>query len=292
MVQVSGWSLPVSTQSGTLFIVATPIGNLEDLSPRAQRVLGEVDRIAAEDTRHSRRLLDHFGIATPMLALHEHNEPVASAGLIARLLQGESIALISDAGTPLISDPGYVLVREARQAGIPVVPVPGPSALITALSACGLPTDRFVYEGFLPSKRAARRKQLEQLAAESRTLVFYEAPHRIEDTLADLRELFGDSREAVLARELTKRFETFLTGDLATLAGQLQADEDQRRGEFVIIVHGAPEATVDRHETDRVLRILLEELPLKQAARLAAAIRGERKNELYQRALGWQQGEK
>jgi 16S rRNA (cytidine1402-2'-O)-methyltransferase len=282
----------VSTQSGTLFIVATPIGNLEDLSPRAQRVLGEVDRIAAEDTRHSRRLLDHFGIATPMLALHEHNEPVASAGLIARLLQGESIALISDAGTPLISDPGYVLVREARQAGIPVVPVPGPSALITALSACGLPTDRFVYEGFLPSKRAARRKQLEQLAAESRTLVFYEAPHRIEDTLADLRELFGDSREAVLARELTKRFETFLTGDLATLAGQLQADEDQRRGEFVIIVHGAPEATVDRHETDRVLRILLEELPLKQAARLAAAIRGERKNELYQRALGWQQGEK
>jgi 16S rRNA (cytidine1402-2'-O)-methyltransferase len=282
----------VSTQSGTLFIVATPIGNLEDLSPRARRVLGEVDRIAAEDTRHSRRLLDHFGIATPMLALHEHNEPVASAGLIARLLQGESIALISDAGTPLISDPGYVLVREARQAGIPVVPVPGPSALVTALSACGLPTDRFVYAGFLPSKRAARRKQLEQLAAEPRTLVFYEAPHRIEDTLADLRELFGDSREAVLARELTKRFETFLTGDLATLAGQLQADEDQRRGEFVIIVHGAPEATVDHHETDRVLRILLEELPLKQAARLAAAIRGERKNELYQRALGWQQGEK
>lgn len=282
----------MSTKSGTLFIVATPIGNLEDLSPRAQRVLGEVDRIAAEDTRHSRRLLDHFAITTPMLALHEHNEPVASAGLIARLGQGENIALISDAGTPLISDPGYVLVREARAAGIQVVPVPGPSALITALSASGLPTDRFIYEGFLPSKQAARRKQLELLAGESRTLVFYEAPHRIEDTLADLREIFGDSREAVLARELTKRFETFLAGDLASLAAQLQLDEDQRRGEFVLIVHGAPPAQGRSPEGDRVLRILLGELPLKQAAQLAASITGERKNELYQRALVWQKQEK
>jgi 16S rRNA (cytidine1402-2'-O)-methyltransferase len=278
----------VSTKSGTLFIVATPIGNLEDLSPRAQRVLAGVDRIAAEDTRHSRRLLDQFGITTPMLALHEHNEPTASAGLIARLLQGEDIALISDAGTPLISDPGYVLVREARQAGIQVVPVPGPSALITALSACGLPTDRFVYEGFLPSKQAARRSQLEQLATEARTLVFYESPHRIEGTLADLREIFGDAREAVLARELTKRFETFLSGDLATLAARLHADEDQRRGEFVIIVRGAPVMETGTHEGERVLRILLEELPLKQAAHLAAAISGERKNDLYQRALDWQ----
>lgn len=279
----------MSTQPGTLFIVATPIGNLEDLSPRAQRILAEVDQVAAEDTRHSRRLLEQFAIQTPMFALHEHNEQAGSARLLGRLLRGENIALISDAGTPLISDPGYVLVREARQAGIKVVPIPGPSALVTALCAAGMPTDRFVFEGFLPSRTAARLAALEALAAETRTLVFYEAPHRIEQTLQDLCEVFGPGREAVLARELTKRFETFLGGDLAGLVARLAADPDQRRGEFVVIVHGAPSAVTESAETDRLLRLLLAELPVKQAARVAAAISGGRKNELYQRALELQQ---
>ncbi|HHO68310.1 MAG TPA: 16S rRNA (cytidine(1402)-2'-O)-methyltransferase, partial [Gammaproteobacteria bacterium] len=207
--------MPVSSESapaaGTLFVVATPIGNLGDMTPRGVEVLQQADLIAAEDTRHSRRLAEHFGIATPMLALHEHNERSVAARLVERLRQGESIALISDAGTPLISDPGYQLVRAAREAGVPVVPVPGASALVAALSVAGLPTDRFVFEGFLPPRQAARRKRLEALKDEPRTLVFYESSHRIVDSLNDLKDVFGPGRQALLARELTKAFETTLS---------------------------------------------------------------------------------
>jgi 16S rRNA (cytidine1402-2'-O)-methyltransferase len=276
----------VSNKAGTLYIVATPIGNLEDITPRAQRVLTEVDAIAAEDTRHSRKLLDYLGIHTPMFAVHEHNEREMSHKIIERLQTGESIGLIADAGTPLISDPGYVLVNEARAAGLEVVPIPGASALVTALSAAGLPTDRFIFEGFLPSKKLAREKHLQSLANEPRTLVFYESPHRIVASIEAMLSAFGGARRVVIARELTKRFETFITGSLDEVMERVEADEDQRRGEFVVIVAGADEAesAVDA-EADRILQLLLAELPVKQAARLAADITGLKKNELYSRAL-------
>ncbi len=276
----------MSNKAGTLYIVATPIGNLEDISPRAQRLLSEVDAIAAEDTRHSRKLLDHLGIHTPMFAVHEHNEREMSHKILERLQNGESIALIADAGTPLISDPGYVLVNEARAVGLEVVPVPGASALITALSAAGLPTDRFIFEGFLPSKKLAREKHLQSLAHESRTLVFYESPHRIVASIEAMLAAFGGSRRLVLARELTKRFETFIVGSLDEVLERVSVDEDQQRGEFVIIVAGADEpGTHGDAEADRILQVLLAELPVKQAARLAAQITGLKKNELYARAL-------
>lgn len=276
----------MSNKAGTLYIVATPIGNLEDISPRAQRLLSEVDAIAAEDTRHSRKLLDHLGIHTPMFAVHEHNEREMSHKILERLQNGESIALIADAGTPLISDPGYVLVNEARAAGLEVVPVPGASALITALSAAGLPTDRFIFEGFLPSKKLAREKHLQSLAHEPRTLVFYESPHRIVASIEAMLAAFGGSRRLVLARELTKRFETFIVGSLDEVLERVSVDEDQQRGEFVIIVAGADEpGTHGDAEADRILQVLLAELPVKQAARLAAQITGLKKNELYARAL-------
>lgn len=273
----------MSIEVGILYIVATPIGNLGDMTPRAVEVLQQVDTIAAEDTRHSAGLLRHFAITTPMFAFHEHNEKQKSAALLQRLLAGETIALISDAGTPLISDPGYVLVREAQQAGVRVVPVPGASALITAFSASGLPTDRFCFEGFLPAKGGARRKQLESLRDEVRTLAFYESPHRILDSLADMVSIFGATREAVLARELTKTFETIRHAPLGELYEWVQGDAYQQKGEFVLLLHGAAKGT-DELDTEacRIASVLAEELPHKQAAALASRISGAKKNALYQ----------
>lgn len=273
---------------GTLYVVATPIGNLDDMSARAQRVLREVALIAAEDTRHSSRLMQHFGIATPLVACHEHNEREHGSRFVDRLLAGDDVALVSDAGTPLISDPGYHLVRQARAAGVKVVPVPGACALISALSVAGLPSDRFVFEGFLPAKAAGRRGRLEAVREEVRTLIFYEAPHRIAECLEDMRAVFGGDRQAVLARELTKTFETVKGLPLAQLSDWVAADSNQQRGECVVIVAGwqAPEGGDGvSAEVLRVLDLLLAELPVKRAAALAAEITGARKNVLYQLAL-------
>jgi 16S rRNA (cytidine1402-2'-O)-methyltransferase len=271
---------------GTLFVVATPLGNLGDLSPRAAEVLAQVALIAAEDTRVTRRLLQHIGCDTPMLSLHDHNESQRVAGLLERLQVGEDVALVSDAGTPLISDPGYTLVRAVRQARVKVVPIPGPSALVTALSVAGLPTDRFVFEGFLSAKPAARRARLKALAQESRTLVFYESPHRILATLADLRDVLGAEREAVVARELTKTFETVHGDQLGALCEWAVADSNQQRGEFVLVVAGASEVVeAAKVDEEHLLQILLEELSVKQAAGLAARITGAKRNALYTRAL-------
>jgi 16S rRNA (cytidine1402-2'-O)-methyltransferase len=277
-----------NSQAGTLYVVATPIGNLDDIGARALRVLREVALIAAEDTRHSQRLLQHFGIQTPLAACHEHNERDESGRFLARLQAGEDVALISDAGTPLVSDPGFHLVRQARAAGIRVVPVPGPCALIAALSAAGLPSDRFIFEGFLPARAAGRRARLELLKEESRTLIFYEAPHRILECLEDMQAVFGGGRQAVLARELTKTFETLKGAPLAELCAWVAADSNQQRGECVVLVAGwqAPEGEEALSaEALRVLDLLLAELPLKRATALAAEITGVRKNLLYQVAL-------
>ncbi|MDP3846403.1 MAG: 16S rRNA (cytidine(1402)-2'-O)-methyltransferase [Pseudomonas sp.] len=277
-----------SSAAGTLYVVATPIGNLDDITARALRVLREVSLIAAEDTRHSARLMQHFGIGTPLAACHEHNEREQGSHFIARLLSGADVALISDAGTPLISDPGYHLVRNARAAGIQVVPVPGPSALITALSAAGLPSDRFIFEGFLPAKTAGRRARLEQVKEEPRTLIFYEAPHRILECLEDMQLVFGGERLALLARELTKTFETLKGLPLSELATWVAADPNQQRGECVVLVAGWPAPEGEEAlsvEALRVLDLLLQDLPLKRAAALAAEITGVRKNLLYQAAL-------
>ncbi|MGV8844639.1 MAG: 16S rRNA (cytidine(1402)-2'-O)-methyltransferase [Pseudomonas sp.] len=273
---------------GTLYVVATPIGNLDDISARALKVLHDVPLIAAEDTRHSVRLLQHFGIATPLAACHEHNERDQGGRFLTHLLAGADLALISDAGTPLISDPGYHLVRQARAAGIAVVPVPGACALIAALSAAGLPSDRFVFEGFLPAKAVGRRARLERVKEEPRTLIFYEAPHRILECLRDLEAVFGAERPALLARELTKTFETMKGLPLAQLRAFVEADSNQQRGECVVVVAGwsAPEeADVLSSEVLRVLDLLLKEMPLKRAAALAAQITGVGKNLLYQAAL-------
>jgi len=277
-----------AAQPGKLYVVATPIGNLDDISPRALRTLREVALIAAEDTRHSIRLLQHFGITTALAACHDHNEREQGGRFVARLLAGDDVALISDAGTPLISDPGYHLVRQVRAAGIEVVPVPGPSALIAALSAAGLPSDRFIFEGFLPAKAAARRGRLELLKEEPRTLIFYEAPHRVLESVQDMASLFGKDRHAVLARELTKTFETLKGAPLGELAEWIAADSNQQRGECVLLVTGwqAPEGEdAISGEVLRVLDLLLGELPVKRAAALAAEITGVRKNLLYQAAL-------
>ena len=273
---------------GTLYVVATPIGNLDDISARALRVLREVALIAAEDTRHSQRLLQHFGIGTPLAACHEHNERDQGGRFIGRLLAGEDVALISDAGTPLISDPGFHLVRSARAAGIPVVPVPGACALIAALSAAGLPSDRFIFEGFLPAKAVGRRQRLEALREEPRTLLFYEAPHRLLESVGDMLAVFGPERPALLARELTKTFETLKGLPLAELREFSAADSNQQRGECVLRVGGwqAPEGEeAISAESLRVLDLLLAEMPVKRAAALAAEITGVRKNLLYQAAL-------
>lgn len=272
---------------GVLYVVATPIGNLSDMSQRAVEVLTKVDRIAAEDTRRTGRLLQHYAIQTPMVALHEHNERELAPGLVKQIGEGQTLALVSDAGTPLISDPGYRMVRLAREAGVNIVPVPGPSALIAALSASGLPTDHFVFEGFLPSRQTARKARLEALRSEPRTLVFYEASHRIVDCLKDMLVVYGVERRAVLARELTKQFETIRDGTLQELVRWISDDPNQQKGEFVVIVEGeqANEAHAVDAEAERVLNLLLDELPIKTAAKLAARITGVNKRALYDRAL-------
>jgi len=267
---------------GTLFVVATPIGNVGDLSPRALETLKSVAAICAEDTRHTRQLLSRFGLERPLIALHEHNEDEACAPLLARLQGGESLALVSDAGTPLVSDPGFRLVRAARAAGITVSPVPGASALIAALSVAGLPSDRFIFEGFLPAKSGARRARLVELAIETRTLIFYESSHRIEDSLSDAAAVFGPERPAVLARELTKLFETVLDGNLAQLRERVRSDPNQRKGEFVLLVQGAPQdADAKVIEGRRLYAKLIEHLPPSTAAKVAADLSGAPRKALY-----------
>jgi len=277
----------VSFKKGSLYIVATPIGNMGDMTERAQKTLTDVDVIAVEDTRRSGQLLHNFEISTPMIAVHEHNERQICDSLLGRIEKGESIALISDAGTPLLSDPGYFLVNQARERDISVVPIPGVSAVITALSVAGLPTDRFVFEGFLPAKSTARQQKLEKLKDDTRTVIFYEAPHRIVEMLKDCQLIFGGLRKVVLARELTKTFETVHGDVLDALIPWVEADENQRKGEFVVLVHGAAarENTGIDAESERILLILLKDLPVKQAAALAANITGLKKNALYQFAL-------
>ena len=279
--------------AGRLYVVATPIGNLGDLSVRAREILQSVSLIAAEDTRHTGVLLKHFGIQTPQVSLHDHNERQRSGGIIERLRQGDSVALVSDAGTPAINDPGFDLVRTAAAAACEIVAVPGPCAAIAALSIGGLPTDRFCFEGFLPARGAARRKRLQSLAAEVRTLVLYEAPHRAREALEDCAAAFGAERNAAVAREITKLHETTYRGSLRELLERAGSDADFGRGEIVILIAGAPQAPADEGggadghggALDRVLKILLAELPLRQAAHLAAQIIEARGNEAYKRAL-------
>jgi 16S rRNA (cytidine1402-2'-O)-methyltransferase len=279
--------------AGRLYVVATPIGNLGDLSPRARAVLSECALIAAEDTRHTGVLLKHFGIQTPQLSLHDHNELHRASDIIERLRQGASVALVSDAGTPTISDPGFELMRAVAAAGFEIIAIPGPCAAIAALSIAALPTDRFCFEGFLPARGAARRKRLQSLATEQRTLVLYEAPHRVRETLEDCAAAFGDERSATVAREITKMHEMTYRGSLRELVERAAADGDFGRGEIVLVIAGAPQALADDERgadghggaLDRVLKTLLAELPLRQAARLAAQITEARDNEAYKRAL-------
>lgn len=271
---------------GTLYVVATPIGNLADLTPRAREVLAGVALIAAEDTRHTRQLLQSCGIETALTSLHEHNESQKSEELVARLARGDSIALVSDAGTPLVSDPGFDLVAAARQGGIAVVAIPGACAAIAALSVAGLPTHRFAFEGFLPAKSAARSERLAQLAREERTLIFYEAPHRLAEVLRDMAQLLGAERRASISRELTKRFETTYSGTLAELSAAAERDSDMTRGEIVIVVSGAPAvSTALELDAEKLLRALLEELPPSQAAKIAAHLTGGRRSDLYEAAM-------
>ena len=272
-------------ESGTLYVVATPIGNIADMSPRAQQTLAEVSLIVAEDTRHSKRLLQQFGIQTPMLSLHEHNEERRAPEILDRLQQGQDIALISDAGTPLLSDPGFVLVRAARKAGITISPVPGSSAVTAALSVSGLPTDKFVFAGFLPAKSAARRARLQELMTYACTVVVFESTHRIMEALQDISAELGAEQELVLARELSKRYETVLSGRAIDLLQQLEQDPDQQRGEFVLLFNFEEPAQGDQSALQHCLAVLLTELPLKQAVTLAAKITGESRNDAYAMAL-------
>ena len=276
---------------GRLYVVATPIGNLGDLSPRARAVLADCALIAAEDTRHTGILLKAFDIATPQLSLHDHNEATRAIEIIARLREGKSVALVSDAGTPAISDPGFELVRAVAAAGIDIIAIPGPCAAIAALSIGALPTDRFCFEGFLPARGAARRQRLKALDKESRTLVVYESPHRVRETLEDCVTVFGETRAATVVREATKLHETTYRGSLLELLQKSKSDADFARGEIVLLIGGAPQMSAGAAdaeasaELDKVLTALLAELPLKQAARLAAQITGARDNEAYKRAL-------
>jgi 16S rRNA (cytidine1402-2'-O)-methyltransferase len=277
---------------GILYCVATPIGNLEDISHRAQRILGEVDKIYAEDTRVTRHLLTHFGISKPLSSLHDHNETQQIAQVQADLDQGLNLALVSDAGTPLISDPGYKLIHALGKQGYKIVPIPGASAVIAALSVAGLPTDRFTFEGFLPAKVSSRRDLLKNLSHEVRTLVFYESSHRIVDSLKDMQTVWGAERNLVILRELTKLYESIYRGTVANLLERLQIDNDMRRGEFVVVVEGASPQNDEQAtalNSQQVLSILLEELPIKQAAALAARLTGLPKNQLYKQALTLQQ---
>ena len=273
----------MTSSAGILWVVATPIGNLDDLSPRAAAVLRAVRIVAAEDTRHSAPLLARVGSDARMLALHDHNEREQSARIVEEIIAGNDVALIADAGTPLISDPGFRLVRAVREAGGKVSPVPGPCAAIAALSVAGLPSDRFVFEGFLPAKSAARRERMSALVAEPRTLIFYESSHRIVESVADAIVVFGAEREAVLARELTKLFETVIAAPLREIAERLDADANQQRGEFVLLVAGAGEDDADARlaEGRRVFTLLRDELAPAKAAKLAAAITGAPRKALY-----------
>lgn len=282
------------TSFGTLFIIATPIGNLEDISARAVRTLQSVDWIAAEDTRHSRPLLQHWQIDTPVMTYHAHNEAESAKGLLALLQAGASVALISDAGTPLISDPGYTLVDLAHDQGIPVVPIPGPCSVITALCASGLATHAFCFQGFLPAKSGPRLAALEKLMTDTRTLVFYEAPHRIVDSIDAMTQIFGGERLVVLARELTKKFETIHRTTLASLGPWLTDHIEQQRGEFVIVVAGNPNSS-ERQQlplAETLLRELLPVLPLKQAVDLVVRSLGCKKKPIYELALTLQQLQK
>ncbi|MGD8560486.1 MAG: 16S rRNA (cytidine(1402)-2'-O)-methyltransferase [Gammaproteobacteria bacterium] len=275
-----------ASQPGVLYIVATPIGNLGDITYRAVEVLRQAGLVVVEDSRHSAKLLQHYDVNASRYVLHDHNERENSIHLVEKLQQGVDVALISDAGTPLISDPGYWLIQRAIENSIKVVPVPGPSAAITALSVSGLPSDRFCFEGFLPAKSGARQKALQALASEPRTLIFYEAPHRIIDSLGAMVDAFGSERPAVIARELTKTFETVLRGSLESLLAQVGADTNQQKGEFVVLVQGTGrEPALRQTEQDALLEILLEAVPLKTAASLASRITGVKKNQLYDRAL-------
>jgi 16S rRNA (cytidine1402-2'-O)-methyltransferase len=269
-------------KKGALYVVATPIGNLADLSPRARAVLAQADLICAEDTRHTRNMLHALGLERPLLALHEHNESERVQQVLDQLRSGKSLALVSDAGTPLISDPGYRLVRELRAAGVCVSPIPGPCAAIAALSVAGIASDRFCFEGFLPHKTSARRERLQHLADEPRTLVFYESSHRIEECLADMASVFGAEREAVLAREISKLFETVLDGTLAGIADSVSADANQRKGEFVLVIAGAPEnEDAALREGRRLYAKLSEVMKPSQAAKIAAELSGAARKALY-----------
>ena len=275
----------MNKKTGCLFIVATPIGNLADITLRALEILKSVDIIAAEDTRHSQYLLNYYGIKTPLISLHAHNEQQRIAELLPQLQAGKQIALITDAGTPLISDPGGRLVQALHQAHIQVSPIPGPCAAICALAASGLASQRFLFEGFLPAKSAARLQRLTELAGETLTLIFYEAPHRITALLAELVEVFGSERLATLAREMTKTFETIRQDKLAALQHWVNEDANQRKGEFVLIVQGAEPIPNENKECQRTLQILLAELPLKQAVALTVEITGAKRNYIYNLAL-------
>lgn len=277
----------MNNSTGILYIVATPIGNLQDITQRALEIFEQVDLIAAEDTRHSGLLLSHYGIKKPFFALHDHNEQQKADLLVEKLQQGSCIALISDAGTPLISDPGFHLVRKCRQAGIKVVPLPGACAAIAALCASGIASDRFCFEGFLPAKTKARQDKLQQLAKEERTLVFYESTHRILDSLADIESVFGADRYVVLAREITKTWETIMGDRIASLRQWLSEDINRTKGEMVLIVEG----NVQSNEEDfspqalKALNLIAQELPLKKAAAIVAEVYGYKKNALYQYGL-------
>ncbi len=276
----------MDSQSGTLYVVATPIGNLQDISQRALTTLSSVDRVLAEDTRHTQQLLTNFSIKSSLVSLHDHNERQRVEQVSQWLSAGEQLALVSDAGTPLISDPGYFLVNQLRQAGFKVVPIPGPCAIIAALSAAGLPTDRFCFEGFLSAKSSARKRQLEELKKETRTWVFYESSHRIQACIEDMCDVLGNDREVVVARELTKRFETILAGSLSELQNLLQQEPNQRRGEFVVIVKGAEASELEPEvSASQLLEELVPHMPTKLAAQITANITGESKKVLYQRAL-------
>jgi 16S rRNA (cytidine1402-2'-O)-methyltransferase len=275
--------------AGSLFIVATPIGNLDDISQRALQVLREVAWVAAEDTRHSGKLLSHFNISARFLSLHDHNEKQRAASLLQKLQAGDSVALVSDAGTPLISDPGYSLVRLCRDAGVKIVPIPGPCALIAALCCAGLPTDKFHFIGFLPAKSGQRQQVLTDIPANVGTLITYETARRIKDTLADVAVVFGDDRELVLAKEITKTFEHFCHGTAQKITAWLEEDPQRCQGEMVLMI--APPAAKpddDIHPVaQQTLKLLMAELPLKKAAALTAEIHGEKKNALYKLGLSW-----
>ena len=274
--------------TGILYIVATPIGNLQDITQRALETFSQVDLIAAEDTRHSGLLLSHYGIKKPFFALHDHNEQEKAHILVEKLKQGSNIALISDAGTPLISDPGFHLVRQCRESGIRVVPLPGACAAITALCASGIASDRFCFEGFLPAKSKARKDKLENIAKEDRTLIFYESTHRILDTLEDMQSVLGEERYIVLAREITKTWETITGNTIKNLREWLLEDPNRTKGEMVLIVEGKPKSDNNDEifpQAVKALELIAEELPLKKAAAIVAELYGYKKNALYQFGL-------